>query len=337
MNDLFKSNVENLIQKEFDFYEYHQGERNGQVNKKWLKTMFYSFIQQIIRQDLEYWLLYVCLRSDRNIRLINYFYYAKFVKSEDYTFFKHIDMNVPMYLKSDQGFQIIQKSIFLNDENELNCIEIVSEFHRHIEDCWKKIECRKTCSNDWMHSLEKIYIKKNVEIYENFASVSCSRESARMTMSKIFHESTHNIKNIERKTMLSWFVKIRKDDKTLDNEKSDDLLELHVTHKQHIAFALTSSGLINRYDVIFYKFFFSVHLILQSPVNNAIVYKINWNDSIILTQTALLFEVNRSRAKTIIANHRQQTLRAFKTTFKAVQLTKRLHYEMISYYNRKTN
>lgn len=38
-----------------------------------------------------------------------------------------------MYLKSDRNSQIIQNSISLNDENEMNYTKIVSEFHRHVK------------------------------------------------------------------------------------------------------------------------------------------------------------------------------------------------------------
>lgn len=226
------------------------------MNKNWLKIMFYNFIQQIICQNFQYWFFYVCFWFDRNIQLINYLYYVKFVKSENYTFFKHIDINVFMYVKNDRGSQIIQNSMSLNNENVMNCIKIVFEFHRHIKNWWKRIERRKICLNNWMHSLKKIYVKKNVEIYENFILVLCLRENVQITMLKILHESIHNIKNIKRKIMFSWFVEIWKNEKTLNNKKFDNLTKLQLIHKQQIAFALTSSNLFNCYDVISDKFFF---------------------------------------------------------------------------------
>ena len=70
------------------------------VYRGWLRTMYHSLTQQIIRQDLTYWLIYVCLRLDRNHHLVSYPYYAKYAVPGDSTFFRHIDMNIPKYLQN---------------------------------------------------------------------------------------------------------------------------------------------------------------------------------------------------------------------------------------------
>lgn len=87
--------------------------------------MYYSLTQQIIRQDLEYWALYVCLRPDRNARLISYPYYTKYSQEGDKTFLRHIDMSIPLYLEDGHGSAIIQGSVSLDDEDEDGCTEIV--------------------------------------------------------------------------------------------------------------------------------------------------------------------------------------------------------------------
>ena len=71
--------------------------------------------------------MYICLKSDRCQQFIFYFYYVKYVVSKDFTFFQHIDMNIPMYLKNNHEANIIQNEISLNDETENDCTKIVSE------------------------------------------------------------------------------------------------------------------------------------------------------------------------------------------------------------------
>ena len=78
-------------------------------------------------------MLYACFQLNRNIQLISYSYYIKFVTFDDSTFFCHIDMSISKYLIDNHERNIIQKSLSLNDESFKRCIEIVFDFHKHIE------------------------------------------------------------------------------------------------------------------------------------------------------------------------------------------------------------
>ena len=70
----------------------------------------------MFRTDILDWLLYCCLKPDRNISLISYPYYVKYVTGDNATFSRHIDLNVRHYLEDDHGDNIIQESVLLNDE-----------------------------------------------------------------------------------------------------------------------------------------------------------------------------------------------------------------------------
>ncbi len=129
-----ETGIDDMLIEEFDMYLHHQRERNEQFNKRWLRTMFYSLSQQIVRQDIEYWALYACLRPDRIIRLISYSYYAKYVTSDDSTYFRHIDMNIDQYLANDHERNIIQEFLSLDNESLERRIEIVLGFHKHIKE-----------------------------------------------------------------------------------------------------------------------------------------------------------------------------------------------------------
>ena len=61
----------------------------------------------LLRQDLVYWALYVCLRPDRNWRLVLELYYTEYAGPGDSALVRHIDMNVPSYLNSGHGIAII--------------------------------------------------------------------------------------------------------------------------------------------------------------------------------------------------------------------------------------
>jgi hypothetical protein len=60
-----------------------------------------------MRQDLVYYAYYTVFRQDRAWRLINYFYYVKYVLFGNNTFFRYIDVNIPRFLESKRDKHII--------------------------------------------------------------------------------------------------------------------------------------------------------------------------------------------------------------------------------------
>ena len=156
-------------------------------------------------QNIKYWVLYACFWLNRNIRLILYSYYVKFVTSDNSTFFCHINMSISKYFIDDHEKNIIQKSLSLNDESFKKCIEIVSDFHKHIEKWWAKVKTCEMMINDHIHDLNKIWLKENVIEYDDFIFVLCQRDEVHVTRSEILHESIYNNDDIKCRIILSWF------------------------------------------------------------------------------------------------------------------------------------
>ena len=124
-------------------YKHHQRELNDRPNFGWLRPMLYSLSQQLVRQDLGYYLLYVALRPDRNPRLVSYPYYTKFAQKGDSTVFRHIDMNIEQFLESGRGANIIQGSVSLDDEGpDTGCTIIVPGMHRRLAEWWSDAKAR---------------------------------------------------------------------------------------------------------------------------------------------------------------------------------------------------
>ena len=61
-----------LIDMKFGMHLHQQRERNDRNSRGWLRTMYHSLSQQIIRADLVYWSLFACLRPDYNVKLVSY-------------------------------------------------------------------------------------------------------------------------------------------------------------------------------------------------------------------------------------------------------------------------
>ena len=267
IEEFYEFEIENLIKEEFDLYLHHQCEWNEQSNKDWLWTMYFFLTQQIIHQNLQYWTLYICLQSDQKIRLVFYFYYAKYAQIDDATYFRHIDMNISKYIESDHEANIIQDSVSLDDENTHECTKLVSDFHNHIIDWWVNVCFHERVTNDHIHDLEKLWISDDILIYDDFVSVSCRCDDVQMIRSEISHESTFDCDETVRKIVLSWFVKMCKDEKTLDNEESDKWSDLMMIHASQTAMFLILFELVNHFESISYKFSSSTQLILISSVS----------------------------------------------------------------------
>ncbi|KAL9629557.1 MAG: hypothetical protein Q9204_005202, partial [Flavoplaca sp. TL-2023a] len=97
-----------LLSEEFDMYDWHLRKIGGRQNLGWLRNALYTQVQQIVRSDPLYYILYACLRPDNNWRLISYPYYMKATQVDDSTCFRHLDLNIPQLLQEGRGASQIQ-------------------------------------------------------------------------------------------------------------------------------------------------------------------------------------------------------------------------------------
>ena len=97
-------------------YEHHfHSKGNNGKRLGWLRNMWYSLIQQIVRQDPVYYALVVSLRPDKNWRLISYLYYTKYTSDGENTGFTHLDL-IKDFMESGKGANIVQRGLSLIDE-----------------------------------------------------------------------------------------------------------------------------------------------------------------------------------------------------------------------------
>ncbi|KAG7007172.1 hypothetical protein G7Y79_00011g030700 [Physcia stellaris] len=221
-----------LIDYEFDMYLHHQAQRNGSPNYGWLRTMAHSLIQQLVRGDLTYYAIYVCLRPDLNPRLVSYPYYAKFAAPGDSTF-----MTKPR--------AIAQKSCQASTTSSIAGGPLSND--------QSKPKARK--HDRPIHGLEKLWTPEHAKTFGSFLPVPCQRGDARITLPTIPHGSTPNklAPGERRRTLLPWYVAVDENDDKVDNEESDDWKTLASAHVSLSGVKSTPSGLSNRFGVIPYK------------------------------------------------------------------------------------
>jgi hypothetical protein len=123
---------------------------------------------------------------------------------------------------------------------------------------------------DWCHELS---------IFLNEYHLSTWRCSNHFV--KSFHDANELIKLV-RRIMLSWFVKVNDDEKTLKNSKSKTWFEFSTCHKDLTALKKSSFEFVNHFDVISYRFFAIVELFDLEALSNVLMCTTRWLNSLIM-------------------------------------------------------
>ena len=319
--------------EEYDMYFHHQRLVGNKPNYGWLRTMFHALIQQVMRQDPVYWMLYVALRPDHNYRLISYPYYTKYAKPGDQTFFRHIDINVSELVRNNRGGYMIQGTVSLDDEEEGQCTQIIPGLHKHIKDWWKRVDARDLRTESFVHRITKpMFDKSDADHFKtDWTDVPCRRGTVRITLPHLPHGS-HGPTKCIRRTMLPWFVGIQEDHQSLDVAESGSWSELSNAHRDLTHASMTPSGLPNRYATIPYKFPAAVSLVGLGGISDALVGRQRWDTPNVLREVRLLLGQDFVQTREYIRQWRKRAVAAVVTTFDDVVRTEKAAFRQRSYF-----
>lgn len=107
MEWLFKDpEIVKLIKHEVQMYTHHRRMVDGRKSLGWLRSAYYTQIQQMARQDPLYYALVAA--TSRNSWQISYPYYMKATLPGDGISFQHIDLNVKRYIECGRGARRVQ-------------------------------------------------------------------------------------------------------------------------------------------------------------------------------------------------------------------------------------
>ncbi len=152
--------------------------------------------------------------------------------------------------------------------------------------------------------------------------------------SKILHELTHNNDNIKCRIILSWFVAVNQNDQTLNNKKFDKWKNIARAYAIQKVINLTLFNLINKFELILYKFSASTQLYLDSLISQTLICKIIWDDFVVQVQTNVMLRVNHEWADHAINRHRFEALQAFRRVYNMMKMIEKLFYEADSFFNK---
>ena len=321
----FKTAIGDIVLSEFDMYRHHLRDINGRSNWGWLRNMFHSIGQQLMREDPVYYMLYAALRPDRHWRLISYPYYAKYAQKGDSTFFRHIDLNLPDLLSNGRGSAQIQGTVSLDDETDDNCTELLPGMHRRLGEWWELCVKRGAKSDTFVHRItEHMYTNRDASKFGiKWTSVPCRRGEARVTLPHIPHGS-HGPATGTRRTMLPWFVGLQDDLSTLEVTEAGTWAQLRDAHMSLSAGHASPSGLANRYGAILFRFPASVEIESMGALSDALVCRLPWDSPRVERDRDVILGPDREAAREYISAWRQ---RATAAAVETMQLVRRREME----------
>ena len=305
---------------EFDMYQHHLRKINGKSNYGWLRNMFYSTAQQLMRQDPMYYMLYAALRPDRAWRLVTYPYYAKFAQPGDNTYFRHLDLNIPALLSQDRGCNMIQGSVSLDDESDESCTVIVPGMQSKLGEWWERCKSRGQETDGFVHRITDQTLSADDLRALGLAwkRVPCRRGEVRVTLPHIPH-GQDGPATFHRRTMLPWMVALQDDLENLEIVEAGSFSELSAAHRDLISPRATPSGLANRYGAIPYRFAAAVEISGFSALSDALVCRRRWDSPAVLRVRDILLGPDRKAAMELVSAIRSKMPAA---AVDALQLTR---------------
>lgn len=329
---LFTNDITRRIKSEYDAYRYHtQLDFHGKARNGWTRTMFYSLIQQLVRQDPGYYAIMAAARPDQNWRLISYPYYTKDTIIGESTGFKHLNLNVPALLESGRGANIIQTTLSLDDEDEDGCTILVPGFHRHIREWWARVEARGIAADGLTTNVSQKYTKEDQESFGSFVPVPCKRGGVRISRPELIHGST-SVSTKRRKTLFVWHCGIQEDHVTLDNKESETWDELARCHRHMDTPRSSTSGHGFAYGKPTCRFPAATRLASTSAIGDALIGVRRWDEPGVIHERNIVLGLDTAAAKAYIMETRSKLLRQYRIAYDIKVKTEKSMFGAESYF-----
>ena len=193
-------------------YNYYLRLILGRNNYEWLRNMFYSLSQQLMRQDPLYYAYYMLLRPDYLIQLVSYLYYNKKIVKGDLTEFKHVDLNIQEMLVDRRGINQIQGSVSLDNKAPDNCTTILLGIYRHLKAQQKRVKRRGLLKEGRVIKVtDQTFNQQDKRDFQTDQTpVLCKKGAVQIIMPYLPYSALGLVKGV-RRTILLQFVGLQED------------------------------------------------------------------------------------------------------------------------------
>lgn len=318
-----------MVNVEFEMYGFHLREQNGKPNLGWCRNMWHSLVQQVMRQDPVFYGLNVAARPDKCWRLVSFPYYTKLAGRGESTEFRHVDLNIPQFLESGRGGNMVQSAISIDDEEEDGCTIIVPGFQRHVKEWWNEVVRRGEDKNGLVHSVEHTYKGVDEMRFGRFKAVVCKRGEVRLTLPQIIHGSTGCPR--QRRVIFPWLMGV-KEDGGMELKECGTWNDVARAHRRMEGIKRGPSGQSHRFSIGSGRFEGGVEIRGVTALGDALVGGREWDSGAVLMERDVILGRDDGEAWKMIEAGRKEMKRAWKEGFERMMRLEMEAYEEDSYF-----
>lgn len=329
---LNQADLKEMIDIEFAIYRHHHHTPAGTSRLGWLRNMYYSLVQQLVRQDPGYYALTAAARPDRGWRLISYPYISKDTDSGgESTGFLHMDLDLEGYLADGRGSSRLTSSVSIDDEDSLGCTVAVKGFHRHVREWHTRLLKRGWKGSGPTTNCSGVYTAEDRAEWGSAVGVPCGAWGIRMTLPQVIHGSTQTSVR-RRRTILPWFMHIDEDHEQLEVAGCLRWSEVRRCHLDLEVPRVDPSGYGPRLGAPKERFGGSVVLGSTSAVGDALVGRRKWTDAEVLRERDVLLGPDSAAAGEYVGEVRSRLVSQYRLGFSSMVRTEQEQYLGGSYF-----
>jgi hypothetical protein len=329
---LLAPEIRDAVDFEFKLYEHHCRDNIGKPAMGFIRNMFFSGIQQLVRQDPGWYAMQVAARPDNQWRLITYPYVAKSTKPDERTGFLHMDININKFLADGVGASQLTSSISLDDEHEDGCTLVVPGFFRHIGE-WNQLRIQRDARRAGTTTdASKSYTREDEEKFGKPIPCPSPAGGIRLTRPNVIHGSTKKTER-QRRVIYSWHTSIADDHRRLEIPGQLSWEEIAACHRDLEAPTHGVGGELVKHDRPPFRFPAAVSMNSSTALCDALVGRRKYTDPLVIHEANILLGDDDQAALDYIAMAREKLVRNYLESIRSVRLIEPIVYRNDSFVN----
>ncbi len=290
-------------------------------------------LQQLVRQNIMYYLITVTLWLNHEIDLLIFSYFMKITFKNDSKLIRHVNLNVND-LMSDKEQNWIQSTAVFADELINKDDEFILDLHLHMKKWWKEAIKRNLAMNEYTHCIVlEMFNEDDLRRSDlKWVNQSCFANSVHFWMSHLSHDNRDK-SDEQRIKMLIYHTAIFKDEVNMKIAKCEIKNKVIIALWDQRLIDVTSFELKNNKQkkVLFYH---SVIMRIQEVclTSNMLINLRSWNLMKMLKERSLLFDQNLKQVKEFVEFHWKSALNQMRKAYKRMKETEIAVYESKFYF-----
>jgi len=315
---------------EFAMYDWHFHPHADNPRRGWASNMWFSLIQQLVRQDIVYWMWHVYLRPDHAWRLISVPDCAKSAYPGECTYIQQPNISVRKFIDSGYGKNFLQSVVSLDNEDRDNCDELLLGMNHHLGSWWEDLSHSSGTSDD---SIQKVVSEGwSPEDEERFGIqwIKQIRQHTDVSFSSPdIPQRSSGMSTAQRHTLSGYLVSIDEEHSEIDITNSGSWEELSQRHRD---FILPESPTETQTSDEEPFFFGTVRLCGLGAISDTLLGRGRWGNAETIHLFNILFGPDEEWAWKYIQSWRENAFAQYVATFDRIVEAEKVTYGENSFF-----